>query len=295
MRIIRSISQMRKISGALKRKGRTIGFVPTMGALHAGHLSLIRQCRKDNDITAVSIFVNPIQFGPKEDLKRYPRPFRKDVSLCQKEKVDLIFYPRAADMYPQDFKTSVEVKELGDLLCGAFRPGHFRGVATAVSKLFNIVGPDIAYFGQKDAQQAAIIERLARDLNFPLKIKVLPTVREIDGLALSSRNVYLSGKERQDSLVLSKALGLARELIRHGQRNAPRIISRIRALILAKKSAQIEYIAIVDNRDLRPVKIINENCLIALAVRFGKTRLIDNLRTGTVPIYFPKISSRGNK
>lgn len=280
MRIIRSISQMHKITGALKRRGRTIGFVPTMGALHEGHLSLIRQSRKDNDLTVVSIFVNPAQFGPKEDLKRYPRPFKKDVFLCRKEKVDFIFYPQAGEMYPADFRTSVEVKGLGDVLCGAFRPGHFHGVATVVSKLFNIVGPDIAYFGQKDAQQTAVIRRMAEDLNMPLKIKVMPTVREADGLALSSRNVYLNRQERQDSLVLSKALGLAQELIRYGQRNASVIIARMKALIRTKKSAEIDYIAVVDSQDLKPVKTVKNNCLIALAVRFGKTRLIDNLKTG---------------
>ncbi len=288
MRIIRSITEMQKISGALKRKGRTIGFVPTMGALHEGHLSLVRRSRKDNDTTVVSIFVNPIQFGPKEDLKSYPRPFKKDVFLCRKEKVDFIFYPRADEMYPEDFRTFVEVKGLGDLLCGVFRPGHFRGVATAVSKLFNIVGPDIAYFGRKDCQQAAIIERLASDLNFSLKIKVLPTVREIDGLAMSSRNVYLKPKERRDSVVLSRALGLADELIRNGQRNAARITARMKALIMSRKSAQIEYIAIVDSRTLEPIKTLKDNCLITLAVRFGKTRLIDNLKTGDGSYLFPR-------
>jgi pantoate--beta-alanine ligase len=279
MRIIRSITEMQKISAALKRKGRTIGFVPTMGALHKGHLSLIRQARKDNRATVVSIFVNPIQFAPKEDLKRYPRPFKRDISLLQKEKVDFVFHPRADEMYPENFQSSVEVKDLGKLLCGVSRPGHFCGVATVVTKLFNIVQPDIAYFGQKDAQQATIISRLAEDLNMPLKIKVMPTVREPDGSALSSRNVYLNFKERQDSLVLSKALGLARELIRHGQRNALCIINRMKALIRTRKSARIDYVAIVDSQTLKPVKTVNDNCLITLAVRFGKTRLIDNLIT----------------
>jgi pantoate--beta-alanine ligase len=280
MRIIRSISQMQKISSILKRQGKTIGLVPTMGALHEGHLSLIRRSCKDNDITVVSLFVNPIQFAPKEDLKDYPRPFKKDVFLCRKEKVDFVFYPQAGKMYPENFNTSVEVKDLGNVLCGVSRPGHFRGVATVVSKLFNIVQPNAAYFGQKDAQQAAIIGRMALDLNLPLKIKVLPTVREKDGLAMSSRNVYLKPKERRDSIVLSKALGLAKELIRHGQRNAFSIIARMKALISSKKSAKIDYIAIVDSQTLKPVNTVKGNCLITLAVRFGKTRLIDNLTTG---------------
>jgi pantoate--beta-alanine ligase len=280
MRIIRSISQMQKIAGALKRKGRTIGFVPTMGALHEGHLSLVRQSRKDNRTAVVSIFVNPIQFSPKEDLKIYPRPFKKDLSLLRKEKVDFVFYPPADKMYPENFQTSIEVKNLSNALCGVSRPGHFRGVATVVAKLFNIVQPDVAYFGQKDAQQTVVIRRMVEDLNMPLKIKVLPTVREHDGLALSSRNVYLKPKERQDSLVLYKALGLAGELIRNGQKNALCIIARMKALIKTRKSAKIGYIAIVDSRTLKPVKTINDNCLIALAVRFGKTRLIDNLKIG---------------
>jgi len=280
MRIIRSIPEMQKISGALKRKGVTIGFVPTMGALHEGHLSLIRQSRKENDITIVSIFVNPIQFGPQEDLKNYPRYFKKDVFLCQKEKVDFIFYPQANRMYPENFKTSVEVKELGKVLCGVSRPNHFCGVTTVVTKLFNIVQPAAAYFGQKDAQQATIIRRMVDDLNMPLKIKVMATVRDPDGLALSSRNIYLNRQERQDSLVLSKALGLAREMIRHGQRNAFSIIARMKALISSKRSAKIDYIAIVDSQTLKPVNTVKGNCLITLAVRFGKTRLIDNLKTG---------------
>lgn len=278
MRIVRSISQMQKISGALKGRGKTIGLIPTMGALHEGHLSLVRRARKENDITAVSIFVNPIQFGPKEDLDRYPRPIKKDIDLCKKERVDLIFYPRAEDMYPQTFKSSVEVKDLGEALCGRSRPGHFRGVTTVVAKLFNIVRPDSAYFGQKDAQQALIIGRMAEDLNFPLKVKIMPIVRQADGLAMSSRNVYLSAEERKDSVVLHKALGLARELISYGQRDAGRVIAKMKTLISSRKSARIEYIAIVDGQSLEPVKTIGNNCLIALAVRFGKTRLIDNLK-----------------
>jgi pantoate--beta-alanine ligase len=280
MRIIRSIPEMQKISSALKRKGKTIGFVPTMGALHQGHLSLIREARKDNRIVVVSIFVNPIQFSPKEDLNRYPRPFKKDISLLQKENVDFLFYPQAEKMYPENFRTAIEVKEMGKLLCGVSRPDHFCGVATVVTKLFNIVNPDVAYFGQKDAQQATIIRRMVDDLNMSLKIKVMPTIRDTDGLALSSRNVYLNPQQRLDSLVLVKALGLAKELICHGQRNALCVINRMKALIRTRKSARIDYVAIVDSQTLKPVNTVKGNCLITLAVRFGNTRLIDNLQTG---------------
>ena len=276
MRIIRSPKIMTEVLKKLKLKDRTIGFVPTMGALHEGHLSLIRKARKENDIVAVSIFVNPTQFGPKEDFKRYPRPIRKDIVLCCKEKVDFIFYPKVKDLYPQGFKTFVTVEQLSNVLCGKSRPGHFRGVATVVTKLFNIVNPDIAYFGQKDAQQAIIIKRLVCDLNIPIKIKVMPTVREKDGLALSSRNVYLNQQERKDALVLSRSLNLAKDLIKKGERNAARIINSMRRLIKQKKPAKIDYISIVDPKDLKPVKRILNGCLIALAVWMGKTQLIDN-------------------
>ncbi len=276
MRIIRSIYEMQKISSALKRQGKTIGFVPTMGALHEGHLSLIKQARKDNGITVVSIFVNPIQFGPNEDFKCYPRPIKKDISFCKKEKVDFIFYPQARKMYPEGFKTTVEVGDLGNVLCGVSRPGHFRGVATVVSKLFNIVQPNIAYFGQKDAQQAVIIQRMAVDLNLALRIKVMPTVREKGGLALSSRNSYLSARDKQDALVLSRSLDLARDLVRKGQRGCRRIISQMKSLINSNPRARIDYLAIVDPDTLKPLDKIRDKCLVALAVRIGKTRLIDN-------------------
>ncbi len=277
MRIIRSISEMQKISGALRRQGKTIGFVPTMGALHEGHLSLIRRSRKDNLITMVSIFVNPLQFGPQEDFKSYPRPIKRDIQICQKEKVNFIFYPRAREMYPDGFLTTVEVAQLGNTLCGAFRPGHFRGVTTIVLKLFNIVGPDIVYFGQKDAQQAIIIGRLAKDLNLDLKIKLMATVREKDGLALSSRNIYLSPEQRLDSRVLSQSLGLARDLVKKGERDPRKIISRIKSRIDSRKCARFEYAAIVDIDHLKPVARIRDKCLVALAARFGSTRLIDNV------------------
>ncbi len=277
MRIIQSIAQMQKLSVALKRRGKTIGFVPTMGALHEGHLSLIQQARKENKVVVVSIFVNPIQFGPQEDFKNYPRPFKQDVLLCKKEKVDFLFLPQARQMYPQGFKTMVEVADLGNTLCGAFRPGHFRGVTTVVAKLFNITGPDTAYFGQKDAQQAVIIQRMASDLNFALKIKVMPTVREKGGLALSSRNKYLNSREKEGSLILFRSLNLARDLIGRGERECREIIRRMKALINSQGNARIDYVDIVDPENLKPLEKIQKKCLIALAVRFGSTRLIDNI------------------
>ena len=270
-----------KVINNFRLRNKNIGFVPTMGALHEGHLSLIRQARKDNDIIAVSIFVNPKQFGQREDLKKYPRPFKKDLALCRREKVDFVFLPKKEDIYPQGFSTYVDVEGSSDCLCGKSRPGHFRGVTTVVTKLLNIAQPDILYLGQKDAQQAAIIRRMVLDLNIPVKIKVMPTVREKDGLALSSRNMYLSKNEKKDALVLSQALNLAKILIANGAQDTQRIITRMRGLIRKRKSAKIDYIEIVDSGSLKPVKKITGNCLVALAVYIGKTRLIDNLTIGT--------------
>jgi pantoate--beta-alanine ligase len=277
LRIIKKPIILAKTIEKFKLKGKTIGFVPTMGALHEGHLSLIRAARKENKIVVVSIFVNPAQFGPKEDLKKYPRPIKNDFKLCKEEKVDYIFFPGAKGMYPENFSTYVNVGGLSETLCGKHRSGHFQGVATVVLKLFNIIQPDVAYFGQKDAQQEIIIKRMAEDLNIPVKIKVMPTIRANDGLALSSRNVYLSKNERQDALVLFKALNLARLLIKGGARDSSRIISRMKQIINQKKSAKINYIAVVDTASLKPLKIVSGECLIALAVCIGKTRLIDNI------------------
>jgi len=276
MIIIRSISRMVRVAQQARRQDKAIGLVPTMGALHAGHLSLIRACRRENDITVVSIFVNPVQFGPQEGFKKYPRTLQQDARLCKREGVDIIFFPDAKQMYPDNHRTFVAVDNLSEVLCGKSRPGHFKGVATVVAKLFNIVSPNSAYFGQKDAQQAIIIKRMAADLNLPVKIKVLPTVREKNGLTLSSRNVYLSDQERKDAVVLSGALNLAKGLIRRKVLDSSRIIKKMARLIRTKKTARIDYIWIVDPDSLRPVKRINGHCLIALAVRFGKTRLIDN-------------------
>lgn len=277
MKVIRNIHQMYQFSRKAGLKGKTIGFVPTMGALHKGHLSLIRQAHQENDIVVVSIFVNPAQFGAKEDFKHYPRPIKKDISLCKEEGVDFIFYPTASRMYPDGFRTYVNVEELSDCLCGESRPGHFKGVATVVTKLFNIVLPDVAYFGQKDAQQAVIIKKMLYDLNMPVKIKVLPTVREKDGLALSSRNVYLNERERKDAVVLFNSLNLARDLINRGVRDTAKIIGLMKQLIYKKKSAKIDYISIVDTDNLKPLKKISAKALVALAVWIGKMRLIDNM------------------
>ncbi len=275
------LSDPRKINQLIQRaksNGKSIGFVPTMGALHAGHLSLIRQAKRDNDLAVVSIFVNSAQFGPREDLKRYPRPLKNDLALCRKEKVDLVFIPESKMMYPEGFGTFVNVEKLSGRLCGAARPGHFRGVATVVTKLLNIISADVLYLGQKDAQQAVIIARMVKDLNFAVKVKVMPIVRENNGLALSSRNVYLSKSQREEARVLFKALHLAKLMIRHGQLNSSRIIEKMKELINRKKQAKIDYVAIVDPKSLGPLNKIGRDCLVCLAVKFGKTRLIDNLR-----------------
>jgi pantoate--beta-alanine ligase len=277
MKVIRDPGRLNRLLKELSRRGKSIGFVPTMGALHSGHLSLIKQAGLDNDIVVVSIFVNPAQFGPQEDLNKYPRPLKNDLLLCRTSGVDLIFLPDQKIMYPEGFATLVNVGKLGDVLCGATRPGHFRGVATVVAKLLNIVLPSVLYLGQKDAQQAVIIKKMIRDLNFPVKLKVMPTVREKSGLAMSSRNLYLNLGQKLDALVLSKALSLAKSLIEHGQRDVNRIISRMKELINKKEQVRIDYIAIVDLEKLETIKKIDQNCLICLSVRIGKTRLIDNL------------------
>ncbi|MFA5101055.1 MAG: pantoate--beta-alanine ligase [Candidatus Omnitrophota bacterium] len=277
MRVIRTVKQMQKIARSLQRAGKSIGLVPTMGALHEGHVSLIRACRKDNDKTIVSIFVNPIQFGPSEDFKRYPRPISQDESVCKKCGVDLVFHPGAGEMYPEGFKTYIDVQEMGAQLCGASRKGHFRGVTTVVAKLFNACMPDRAYFGQKDAQQALIIRRMVKDLNIPVAVKVMPIVREKGGLAISSRNAYLNERRKEDARVISQSLQLARRLIKKGVRDPGSIIWKMTALIESKKQAKIDYISIVDTDHLKPVKKISGDCLVAVAVWFGNTRLIDNM------------------
>ena len=277
MRILRDIKKMQGLASGLRKKAKRIGFVPTMGALHEGHLSLMRKARQENDCVVVSIFVNPTQFGPKEDFKKYPRNLKRDTLLSKEQGADIIFYPDARSMYPADYKTYVNVDGLSNALCGKFRPGHFRGVATVVTKLFNIVQPVRAYFGQKDAQQATIIKRMVRDLNIPVEIRILPTVREDDGLAMSSRNSYLSPVERNEAWVLSGALNLAKDLIKKGNQDSLSIIRRMRQLIKQNKRTKIQYICVVRPETLEPVKKIKDKVLIALAVYIGKTKLIDNI------------------
>src|SRR3989338_7731944 len=277
IRIVRKTSEMQSLSSKVKREGRTIGFVPTMGYLHDGHLSLMRRARKDNDLVVLSIFVNPIQFGPHEDYKKYPRDFKKDERLAKGAGVDVLFYPAVKEVYPDGYSTYVEVDTLSNVLCGTSRPGHFKGVTTVVTKLFNIVQPDTAYFGQKDAQQTIIIQKMVHDLNMGLKIKVMPIVREKDGLAMSSRNVYLSKEERRDAVVLFSSLQEACDMIKSGEVISSRVISRIRDMIGEKKTARIDYVAAVDPLTLKDVKRISGTVLIALEVWAGKTRLIDNM------------------
>ncbi len=277
MEIFSKIDDLKKKLREEREKGRSIGFVPTMGYLHEGHLSLVRQSVRDNDVTVVSIFVNPIQFGPGEDFNRYPRDIERDKKLLEKEGVNYLFFPTNEEMYPSDFKTFVEVAELGKKLCGKSRPGHFRGVTTVVLKLFNIVQPDKAYFGQKDAQQAIIIKKMVKDLNLDLDIVVMPIVREEDGLAMSSRNVYLNDDERKNATVLYRSLKEAENMIKMGERNAEKIVNRMREVIMSYPKAVIDYIEIVDTEELNPVNPIKGKVLIALAVYIGKARLIDNI------------------
>jgi pantoate--beta-alanine ligase len=275
--ITTAIDETRRISAGARAVGKSIALVPTMGALHAGHASLIRTARAEAGFVVVSIFVNPTQFGPNEDLSRYPRPFEQDVKACEAEGVDLIFHPTAEIMYPAGVKTHVAVGDLQDALCGASRPGHFRGVATVVLKLFNIVQPDVAYFGQKDAQQARLLQQMANDLNVPVRIQTCPIVREPDGLALSSRNAYLDAQQRKNATVLFRSLEAVRERISAGERQAEPLLRLARALIDATPGARIDYVSIVDFEGLRPLPRLQGKVLIAVAVYFGATRLIDNV------------------
>lgn len=276
MEIIETVAGMRKRASGLKREGKTIGFVPTMGYLHAGHTSLMRVAREKADILAVSIFVNPTQFGPDEDLEDYPRDFKRDEEICDNENVDIIFYPKTEELYPPDYSVYADEKDLSQGLCGRSRPTHFRGVCTVVAKLFNIVQPDIAVFGRKDYQQWRVLERMARDLNFPVKILSAPIVREADGLAVSSRNQYLNPKERSQALCLRKALDLAEHLYAQGETSPENIESALRDEISQNNLATIDYIEIVDAKTLERVEKINRASLVALAVFIGQTRLIDN-------------------
>jgi pantoate--beta-alanine ligase len=274
---IAAVAAMKEAVRVEKAAGRTIGFVPTMGYLHEGHLSLVRASKSATDTTVVSIFVNPRQFGPREDFARYPRDIERDAALLRGEGTDILFVPETADMYPSGFRTSVEVEGLQDQLCGRTRPGHFRGVCTVVLKLFEIVRPDTAFFGQKDAQQALILKRMTADLELGIEINVRPIVREADGLARSSRNQYLSPDERRAAVVLNRSLAEAEAAIKGGERRPAAVIGLIRGLIGREPAAHIDYVEIVDAGTLEPAPDAGPGRLIALAVYFGSTRLIDNL------------------
>lgn len=274
--IANTIADTRETVAATRRAGRRIGFVPTMGALHAGHASLLRASRAETDFTVVSIFVNPTQFGPNEDFSHYPRTLAADQELCGAVGTDLIFAPAAEEMYSRDARTVVEVTKLQDVLCGESRPGHFRGVTTVVLKLFNIVQPDVAYFGQKDAQQALIIRRMALDLNLPLAVRVQPTVREPDGLAMSSRNRYLDPAQRHHATALNRALKRAEALVAGGERFVPALEKELADVIAATPGARLDYARVVDAETLDALATLDRPALAALAVYFGPTRLIDN-------------------
>ena len=275
MQVTTTVEETRKLVKNWKKEGKTIGLVPTMGFLHEGHASLIRRCREENDIVVVSDFVNPTQFGPTEDLEAYPRDFERDSELCESLGADLIFHPEPKDMY-HDPHAYVSIDTLSDTLCGKTRPTHFRGVCTVVSKLFHIVAPDRAYFGQKDAQQLAVIRRMVRDLNFDIEIVGCPIVREADGLAKSSRNTYLSAEERTAATVLHKGLTAGEELLRSGEKNAAKVVAEIRKVIENEPLAKIDYVELVDWNTLKPVETVSGEVLCAVAVYIGKTRLIDN-------------------
>ena len=276
MKICYTVKEVREQVNEWKKEGLTVGFVPTMGYLHEGHRSLMEEARKHNDKVVVSIFVNPMQFGPTEDLESYPRDLEKDAKLCEGVGVDLIFHPEPEEMYEKGFCSYVDMNGLTTELCGKTRPTHFRGVQTVVLKLFNIVKPDNAYFGQKDAQQLAVIKRMVADLNVDVKITGCPIIREEDGLAKSSRNTYLNAEERQAALILSKSLAIGKKLIEQGEKNAAVIKKAIADNIATEPLAKIDYVDVVDFTTITPVDTIGESVLVAIAVYIGKTRLIDN-------------------
>ncbi|MGM9713326.1 MAG: pantoate--beta-alanine ligase [Prevotella sp.] len=276
MKVVKTIKEVRDIVSSWRREGLTVGLVPTMGYLHEGHQSLISRSVSENDRTVVSVFVNPIQFGPNEDLEAYPRDLQRDMEAVEAVGGDLIFNPEPAEMYPPHFTSFIDTTETTELLCGAVRPVHFRGVCTVVGKLFNIVCPDRAYFGQKDAQQLATIRRFVRDLNFGLEIVACPIIREADGLAKSSRNTYLSPSERQAALILSKSLALGKKAIEDGERDASKVVSIITASLQTEPLARIDYVEVVDFENIQRVETVKGETLVAIAVYIGKTRLIDN-------------------
>lgn len=275
MKIVNTVAEVREQVKEWRKQGLTVGLVPTMGYLHEGHKSLIDRAVADNDRAVVSVFVNPMQFGPSEDLESYPRDMDRDAALCEDAGASLIFHPEPSEMYHDDFSSFVDMSTLTGGLCGKTRPIHFRGVCTVVSKLFNIVTPDRAYFGQKDAQQLAIIRKMVQDLNFDIEIVGCPIVREEDGLAKSSRNTYLSDEERKAALCLSRSVKLGQEII-HAGISAEELLGKMRAVIEAEPLAKIDYVSMVDALTMQPVEKADHNVLVAMAVYIGKTRLIDN-------------------
>ncbi len=276
MKIVNKVRQMQVLSDKFKKEGKKIAFVPTMGYFHKGHLSLMERGRELADILVISIFVNPIQFGPGEDFMEYPRDLERDLSLAEGVGVDVVFIPEAEEMYPPDYQTYLEVTGLTQHLCGLFRPGHFRGVTTVVAKLFNIVKPDIALFGLKDYQQYIVIKRMVRDLNYDIEVVGCPIIREEDGLAMSSRNIYLTPEQRKSALCLYQGIKLAERLVREGQRDAKIIVKEVIDYIESKPYTQIDYVKICHPETLDDLEYLNDKALLALAVRVGKARLIDN-------------------
>ena len=276
MEIITTVAEMKALVRAWKDEGLTIGLTPTMGALHEGHMSLMEAARKECDKVVASVFVNPLQFGPDEDYDNYPRDLERDAGIAESKGVDVVFHPSVEEMYPENYNTYVVMETLTDTLCGASRPGHFRGVCKVVNKLFNIVQPDKAFFGQKDAQQLAIIKRMVSDLNMNLEVIGCPIVREDDGLAKSSRNTYLSAEERNAALCLSRAIFKAKELIESGERNSALIAKAVTDTIEEEPLARIDYVEVVNLGNMQPVETLPESGLVAIAVYIGSTRLIDN-------------------
>lgn len=277
VRVVRHVRHMHRVADRMRKDGLRIGLVPTMGYLHEGHASLMRQIGRVTDRTVVSVFVNPAQFGPGEDFETYPRDFERDLAMVHSEGGDLVYAPSTAEMYPDGYATYLEVERLADHLCGASRPGHFRGVATVVTKLLTAVKPHVAIFGQKDAQQTGVVRRIVADLNLDVEILIAPTVREADGLAKSSRNRYMTPRHRRRATVLFRALQEGRDLVLEGEKRASAVIDAMRRRVTLSPGVAVDYIAAVDAEDFRPVEALGDRVLLAAAVRFGESRLIDNI------------------
>lgn len=286
MKSVNTIEALREQIVKWKAEGLSIGLCPTMGYLHEGHASLMANSVKQCDKTVASVFVNPIQFGPKEDLATYPRDFERDCTLLEAEGVDLVFHPHATEMYDEKFRTYVDIDGLSDTLCGASRPVHFRGVCTVITKLLNIVSPDKIFFGQKDAQQLAIVRRMVKDLNFHVEVIGCPIVREADGLAKSSRNTYLNEEERKAALILSRTIRLGQDMVSKGERNSKVLLNAMKDNLKQEPMADVEYVEVVGGADMQPVLTFEEGDLVAMAVRIGTTRLIDNFSVGEAAIEF---------